>query len=577
MSLPETNDGRPPGSQIGHLYNYSQCLTINTSTLEPMKKYLISRPSDSIVAMCLLSATGLAAISSSVFASKGPVSTIVSEDNSHSSVSINSAIKRGADNSALSDWEGTVVTLRSELTRNNASSTRIAAEPGGSVSSSTQDLSYASVARDPAQSSWSDFESSVLSFTATAPSMPKTQIVAPKASVKIGIAKPIQKKQIDSAKRSQTVNLAVSAATADSARALQSADNVAISSESTLKQIRLLASSIESTLQAVPTIAAVQLLRIAVPNFEGLTEEIPSTLEAEVKPVNETILCPVTNSIVTSDYGMRIHPITGRRHLHNGVDFAAEKNQPVHALLDGTVVKCGRRGALGIAVEIYHPSVDKSTIVGHLNGVAVKKGEVIKQNQVIGYAGSTGRSTGVHVHFMVGGADGYEDPNNFLAWLTENRTALANGELANLPTIVRPARKHQTIVVAAADEQSSAVKVKPVKVKSHGRVVAASSSTGTTDNTRERAYKVAYAKNNEAMKKNEAAVMIAANVKRTPKVTEAQIEAARDTLTEKQRLAEMFEYLYKEGAVSRNQAQEQVAQVKKAQEMVQDLEASRNG
>lgn len=542
-----------------------------------MKKHLISRPSDSIVAMCLLSATGLAAISSSVFASKGPVSAIATEANSPSSVTVNSAVKTRADSSALSDWEGTVVTLRSELARNNASTPRPigSASQDASTQASIDKLSYAST-RASAQSSWSDFESSVISFTATALSIPKAQVVAPKSPMKIAIAKPIRKKQIDSAKRAQTINLAVSAATADSARALQSADNIANSSESTLKQIRLLASSIESTLQAVPTIAAVQLLRLAVPNFEGLTEENPSTLGAEVKPVNETILlCPVTNSIVTSDYGMRIHPITGRRHLHNGVDFAAEKKQPVHALLDGTVIKCGRRGALGIAVEIYHPSVDKSTIVGHLNGVAVKKGEVIKQNQVIGYAGSTGRSTGVHVHFMVGGADGYEDPNNFLAWLTENRAALANGELANLPTIVRPARKHQTVVVAAADAQSSAVKVKPVKVKSHGRVVTASNSTSTTDNTRERAT-VASAKHNEALKKNEAAVMIAAKAK-TAKVTEAQIEAARDTLTEKQRLAEMFEYLYKEGAVSRNQAQEQVAQVKKAQEIVQDLEASRKG
>lgn len=573
MSPPETHHRQPPGNQIGHLYNYRQCLSINTSLLEPMKKYLISRPSDSIVAMCLLSATGLAAISSSVFASKGPVSAIVSEDNSHSSVSINSAIKASADNSALSDWEGTVVTLRSELDHNSVSPAQLA-RPDGSTPTSTENLSLASARRDPAQSSWSDFESSVTSFTATAPTMPKAQSLATTPAVKEVLAKAKRKNQIENAKRHQT-NLAVSAATADSARALLSTDHQ-ISSESTLKQIQLVASSIESTLLAVPTIAAVQLLRFAVPNFEEFAEEIPSTLEAEVKPVNETILlCPVTNSIVTSDYGMRVHPITGRRHLHNGVDFSAEKNQPVHALLDGTVVKCGRRGALGIAVEIYHPGVDKSTIVGHLNGVAVKKGEAIKQNQIIGYAGSTGRSTGVHVHFMVGGTDGYEDPNNFLAWLSENQTALANGELANLPTITRPARKHQTVVVAAADAQSSAVKVRRVKVKSHGRVVAASDSSETFNSLK--LASASLMKKNAAVKQNEAAVLIAANAKIAPKVTEAQIEAARDTLTEKQRLAEMFEYLYKEGAVSRNQAQEQLAQVKKAQELVQDLESNKKG
>jgi len=126
---------------------------------------------------------------------------------------------------------------------------------------------------------------------------------------------------------------------------------------------------------------------------------------------------PVGLGIVTSKAGFRIHPITGRGDFHSGVDLAANLNDRVYNLLDGVVLRVGWRGALGVAVEIYHPYPNVRTIYGHLNAFSVAPGQLVTRGQVIGFAGSTGRSTGVHVHFTVIRDDTkqYIEPQSFLA------------------------------------------------------------------------------------------------------------------------------------------------------------------
>src|SRR6185369_5593455 len=108
---------------------------------------------------------------------------------------------------------------------------------------------------------------------------------------------------------------------------------------------------------------------------------------------------PLSSVRITSGYGERINPVTGQPDFHAGVDIAAQINQPVMSIESGKVIKAGPRGLLGNAVEIG--SNGTSAIYGHLNRVLVSQGEAVKQGQVIGLAGSTGRSTGPHVHLTI--------------------------------------------------------------------------------------------------------------------------------------------------------------------------------
>jgi murein DD-endopeptidase MepM/ murein hydrolase activator NlpD len=103
---------------------------------------------------------------------------------------------------------------------------------------------------------------------------------------------------------------------------------------------------------------------------------------------------------ITSPYGMRIHPITGEKEFHSGVDIAAEPGTPVHATADGIVSFAGWSGANGNLVVIEH-GFGFSTFYLHNKKVTVKTGQRVKRGDVISYVGSTGNSTGPHVHYEV--------------------------------------------------------------------------------------------------------------------------------------------------------------------------------
>jgi murein DD-endopeptidase MepM/ murein hydrolase activator NlpD len=105
---------------------------------------------------------------------------------------------------------------------------------------------------------------------------------------------------------------------------------------------------------------------------------------------------------ISSRYGWRIHPILKRRILHSGVDYAAPKGSRIYASGDGVVKKAQWAGGYGKYIVIRHNS-EYSTGYAHMNNFAngIKPGVRVKQGQVIGYVGSTGRSTGPHLHFEV--------------------------------------------------------------------------------------------------------------------------------------------------------------------------------
>ncbi|MDP6604118.1 MAG: peptidoglycan DD-metalloendopeptidase family protein [Rhodospirillales bacterium] len=111
---------------------------------------------------------------------------------------------------------------------------------------------------------------------------------------------------------------------------------------------------------------------------------------------------PIDGARLSSRYGPRRHPILGYTKVHRGLDFAAPQGTPVYAAGNGTVRAAGRNGAYGNYVRIRH-NERYSTAYAHLRGIAkgVRKGRRVTQGQVIGYVGSTGRSTGPHLHYEI--------------------------------------------------------------------------------------------------------------------------------------------------------------------------------
>ena len=121
------------------------------------------------------------------------------------------------------------------------------------------------------------------------------------------------------------------------------------------------------------------------------------------RSIRKTLLrTPVDGARMSSTYGMRKHPILGYTRMHRGLDFAAPRGTPVFAAGDGVIERIGRNGAYGKYIRLQH---DKSfkTAYAHLKSYAkgMRKSVRVKQGQVIGYVGSTGRSTGAHLHYEV--------------------------------------------------------------------------------------------------------------------------------------------------------------------------------
>ena len=121
------------------------------------------------------------------------------------------------------------------------------------------------------------------------------------------------------------------------------------------------------------------------------------------KSIKKTLMkTPINGARLSSSYGKRKHPILGYTKMHTGTDFAAPKGTPIMASGDGKVIKAGWCGGGGNCVKIKHNSTYQ-TVYAHMSkfGRGIKKGVRVKQGQVIGYVGSTGMSTGPHLHYEV--------------------------------------------------------------------------------------------------------------------------------------------------------------------------------
>ena len=111
---------------------------------------------------------------------------------------------------------------------------------------------------------------------------------------------------------------------------------------------------------------------------------------------------PINGARLSSKFGMRKHPIDGYNKMHRGTDFAAPMGTPIMASGDGVVLKAAWCGGGGNCVKIKHNS-SYSTVYAHMSKFAngVRKGKRVRQGQIIGYVGSTGKSTGPHLHYEV--------------------------------------------------------------------------------------------------------------------------------------------------------------------------------
>lgn len=147
---------------------------------------------------------------------------------------------------------------------------------------------------------------------------------------------------------------------------------------------------------------------IALPQLSGWVEsQLPiRLLQRLAKTTNNvtesesTAFPTIKGSPMTSGFGWRIHPLTGERKFHSGIDFGASKGSPIYAFEAGLVEFAGSKGGYGKAVIINH-GARKSTLYGHANKLSVRKGERVATGQMIGEVGSTGFSTGPHLHFEV--------------------------------------------------------------------------------------------------------------------------------------------------------------------------------
>lgn len=128
--------------------------------------------------------------------------------------------------------------------------------------------------------------------------------------------------------------------------------------------------------------------------FEALLKTPPAAVG------QKTNVRPVKWGWVSSPYGRRIDPISGKMAWHTGVDFAGRRGSDVIAVDRGIVVFAGYRAGYGNLVELAHLD-GHVTRYGHQGSIAVSRGDIVGQGQVIGSMGDTGRSTGPHVHFEV--------------------------------------------------------------------------------------------------------------------------------------------------------------------------------
>lgn len=139
--------------------------------------------------------------------------------------------------------------------------------------------------------------------------------------------------------------------------------------------------------------------------------EMPSILPILVSPEGET-----KSYEFSSGFGYRTHPTTKRRQFHFGLDISTSTGTPVIATADGVIVAVETDAFWGNVVKVHHQSNQIGTLYGHLGKYAegIHVGKKVTRGEIIGYVGSSGQSTGPHLHYSVYTREGWKDPLDYI-------------------------------------------------------------------------------------------------------------------------------------------------------------------
>ncbi|WP_374531388.1 M23 family metallopeptidase [Novosphingobium sp.] len=132
----------------------------------------------------------------------------------------------------------------------------------------------------------------------------------------------------------------------------------------------------------------------------GSLAAVPTSATMRPTTVSIPSRMPVEGAALTSGYGMRTHPILGGRRQHKGIDLAQPVGTPVYATADGYISRADWFSSYGLFISIEH-GAQIETRYGHLSRLNVAAGQYVHKGDVIGYVGTTGRSTGPHLHYEV--------------------------------------------------------------------------------------------------------------------------------------------------------------------------------
>jgi murein DD-endopeptidase MepM/ murein hydrolase activator NlpD len=242
--------------------------------------------------------------------------------------------------------------------------------------------------------------------------------------------------QISARKRAALAQLQAARAQAEAAvtaasRARQRAEEARVAAQQALADAREARAEAEAAAAEVAALVDARAEALEVARAERrraeaelarVEEQLRAWQEANgagpALPSDFTLLMPV-DGVLTSGYGMRVHPITGENLMHAGVDFGAPSGAPIRAAADGVVMQAGWNGGYGNFTCLSHGTYDGrqlSTCYAHQSEILVAPDDVVRAGTVIGRVGSTGDSTGPHLHFEVRLDGAHTDP---LPWLPE--------------------------------------------------------------------------------------------------------------------------------------------------------------
>lgn len=177
---------------------------------------------------------------------------------------------------------------------------------------------------------------------------------------------------------------------------------------------------IEDTNHKVPLHVRVFDLRDDVRELFSVLSKMTETLKCRptIMPVKDTAIW------ITSGFGWRKSPFTGLREFHEGLDISGRKGAPIIVTADGFVEKVGNNRFIGKHIRIKHDE-RFSTAYGHLWKSSVKKGQKVKRGEVVGYMGTSGMSTGYHLHYVVIDNKKKVNPYNFILNRNEHKLVAA--------------------------------------------------------------------------------------------------------------------------------------------------------